>query len=47
MNTHVLAQDEAMIKSLESMKRVDEKGYLYHMECNYDYYKLGGLACRT
>ena len=25
MNTHVLAQDEAMIKSLESMKRVDEK----------------------
>ena len=40
MNTHVLAQDEAMIKSLESMKRVDEKGYLYHMECNYDYYKL-------
>lgn len=40
MNPHALAQDEAMIKSLESMKRVDEKGYLYHMECNYDYYKL-------
>ena len=40
MNPHVLIQDESYIKSLESIKRVDEKGYLYHMVCDYDYYKL-------
>lgn len=37
MNPHVLVQDSKQLESLATLKRVDEKGYLYHMVCNYDY----------
>lgn len=40
MNPHTLINNEIMLKSLESINRVDEDGYLYHMDCDYDYYKL-------
>ena len=30
--------DEAMSASLDTLKRVDEKGFFYEMTCNYDYY---------
>ena len=30
--------DEAMIETIESIKRVDEKGLLYKMNCVHDYY---------
>ncbi|MGN1406554.1 MAG: linear amide C-N hydrolase [Erysipelotrichaceae bacterium] len=30
--------DEAMITSLDTLKRVDEEGILYEMTCDYDYY---------
>ena len=29
-----------MIESIESIRRVDKKGYLYEMNCTYDYYHL-------
>ena len=40
MNPHAYLQDKKQIEAIESIKRVDEKGYLYHMVCNYDYYDL-------
>lgn len=40
MNPHALISDEEFLKSLKTIQKVDEKGYLYHMECNYDYYTL-------
>ncbi len=40
MNPHAYLQDEKQIEAIESIRRVDEKGYLYHMVCNYDYYDL-------
>ena len=40
MNPHVFLNDPEQITAVESMQRVDEKGYLYHMECAYDYYSL-------
>ena len=40
MNPHVFLQNEKQIEAIESITRVDEKGYLYHMVCNYDYYDL-------
>ncbi|MBR2827599.1 MAG: hypothetical protein IKE78_08900 [Erysipelotrichaceae bacterium] len=40
MNPHAYLQNEKQIEAIESIKRVDEKGYLYHMVCNYDYYDL-------
>lgn len=40
MNTYNLVKDEAMINALKSIKRVDDKGYLYKMDVNYDYYPL-------
>lgn len=30
--------DESMIASLDTLKRVDEEGFLYEMTCDYDYY---------
>ena len=40
MNPHAYLQDKKQIEAIESIKRVDEKGYLYQMVCNYDYYDL-------
>ncbi|MBQ1878010.1 MAG: hypothetical protein II161_04255 [Erysipelotrichaceae bacterium] len=40
MNPHAFLQNEKQIEAIESIRRVDEKGYLYHMVCNYDYYDL-------
>lgn len=40
MNPHVYLQDEKQIESIESIERVDEQGYLYHMICTYDYYDI-------
>lgn len=40
MNPHAYLQNEKQIEAIESIRRVDEKGYLYHMVCNYDYYDL-------
>lgn len=40
MNTYNMVKDEAMINALKSIKRVDDKGYLYKMDVNYDYYPL-------
>ncbi|MBR5341824.1 MAG: hypothetical protein IK151_07870 [Erysipelotrichaceae bacterium] len=40
MNPHVLLKDEKQIEAIESIKRVDEKGYLYHMNAAFDYYDL-------
>ena len=40
MNPHAYITDQKQIEALESIKRVDDKGYLYHMVCNYDYYSL-------
>lgn len=40
MNPHALLSDPKYIEAIESIKRVDEDGYLYHMVCNYDYYNL-------
>jgi len=43
MNPHVLLKDEKHIKAVENIKRIDEKGYLYYMEYDYDYYELAPL----
>ena len=40
MNPHAYLTDEKQIAAVESIKRVDDEGYLYHMECNYDYYDI-------
>ncbi|MBQ2078255.1 MAG: hypothetical protein II459_01375, partial [Erysipelotrichaceae bacterium] len=40
MNPHVYLQDEKQIEAVESIRRVDEEGYLYEMEAAYDYYDL-------
>lgn len=40
MNPHVLLNDPKQIEAVESIKRVDNDGYLYHMICEYDYYDL-------
>lgn len=40
MNTYKLINDEALIQSLKTLKRVDDKGYLYEMDVDYDYYPL-------
>ena len=40
MNPHNYLNDKKQIEAVESIRRVDEKGYLYHMKCNYDYYDL-------
>ena len=43
MNPHVLLKDQKQIEAIESIKRVDDNGYLYHMVCNYDYYGLSDM----
>ena len=40
MNPHALLNDPKQIEAVESIRRVDDEGYLYHMTCNYDYYDL-------
>ena len=40
MNPHALLNDSKQIEAVQSIKRVDKDGYLYHMVCNYDYYDL-------
>ena len=40
MNPHALLSDPKQIEAVESIRRVDDEGYLYHMTCNYDYYDL-------
>lgn len=40
MNPHNYLSDSKQIEAIESIRRVDEKGYLYHMDCGYDYYDL-------
>ncbi|MBQ6334010.1 MAG: linear amide C-N hydrolase [Erysipelotrichaceae bacterium] len=40
MNPHVYLSDPKHIEAIESIKRVDEKGYLYQMKAEYDYYDL-------
>lgn len=40
MNPHAMIHDDQYIKSLQTVRRVDEKGYLYLMKCDYDYYQL-------
>ncbi len=39
-NPHVFLTDPKQIEAIESIERVDDDGYLYHMVCNYDYYDL-------
>ena len=40
MNPHRYLNDPGQIKAVESIRRVDEEGYLYHMKAEYDYYSL-------
>ena len=40
MNPHAYLNDPKQIEAVESIKRVDEKGYLYHMDVKYDYYNI-------
>ena len=40
MNPHAYLTDENQIKAVESIKRVDEDGYLYHMDARFDYYQI-------
>ena len=40
MNPHAYISDPEQVKTVESVSRVDEDGYLYHMECTYDYYRI-------
>ena len=40
MNPHAYLKDEKQIEAVESIKRVDEKGYLYEMKAEYDWYDL-------
>jgi len=40
MNPHAYITDPDQIRAVESIKRVDERGYLYHMDCGYDYSKV-------
>lgn len=39
-NPHRVLTDEKQIAAVESIRRVDSEGYLYCMECGWDYYKL-------
>lgn len=40
MNPHFLLNDSEQIKTVESIKRVDDKGYLYYMDSSWNYYNL-------
>lgn len=37
MNPHALLKDPDQIRAVESLKRLDRKGYLYAMDCRFDY----------
>ena len=39
-NPHLYLKDPKHIEAVESIERVDEEGYLYHMDVDYDYYDL-------
>ena len=39
-NPHIYLKDPKQIEAVESIARVDEEGYLYHMDVDYDYYDL-------
>ena len=39
-NPHVLINDPKMVEAVETLRRVDEEGYLYYMEVDWDYYKV-------
>ena len=40
MNPHALITDSEQIRTVETIRRVDDEGYLYHMDCTYDYYDI-------
>jgi len=40
MNPHAFLQDQKQIEAVESLYRVDDEGYLYHMAADYDYYDI-------
>ncbi|MBP0969713.1 MAG: hypothetical protein J5744_06150 [Oscillospiraceae bacterium] len=40
MNPHAYISDPEQIKTVETIRRVDDDGYLYHMDCTYDYYDI-------
>ncbi len=40
MNPHAYLTDPEQIRTVESIKRVDKDGYLYHMDCTFDYYDI-------
>ena len=40
LNPHVYLSDIRQIEAVESITRVDDNGYLYHMNVGYDYYDL-------
>ena len=39
-NPHAMLTDPKAIATVESLKRVDEAGYLYYMDCDWDYYDI-------
>ena len=40
MNPHAFLSDRKQIEAVESIRRVDEEGYLYEMKAEHDYYDL-------
>ncbi len=54
-NPHMLVQDEKFNSLFDSIKRLDERGVLYSIECSHNYYELdemiamhvGGAGCST
>ncbi|MDO5138702.1 MAG: carcinine hydrolase/isopenicillin-N N-acyltransferase family protein [Oscillospiraceae bacterium] len=39
-NPHAALTDPKLIETVESLRRVDEAGYLYYMDCGWDYYNI-------
>ena len=39
-NPHAFLTDSKAIATVESLKRIDEAGYLYYMDCDWDYYDI-------
>jgi len=42
-NPHMLIQDEKYNSIFDSVKRLDERGVLYSVECNHNYYELNSM----
>lgn len=42
MNPHVMLKDPDQIRAVESLRRLDQNGYLYAMDCRFDYLKAAG-----